>query len=260
VSLAPHVLAGPVLRDASPAVSVPIDPTTMHHLRRVLRLTDGAELSLTDGEGHAALGLLEADGARLTTEVCEVPAPRPELVLAQALSKGRRAEDAVRVACELGVDRIVPVIAERTQGRPDAHALTALVERWSAVAAAALEQSRGVRLPSIAAPVDGIEAVAPALADEALADESARSVLRLLAVPGAPPLPEVLGAGAAPDVVVLGVGPEGGWSGAEEGRAADAGWIRVGLGPTVLRTEHAGPVAVAVAAALLGRWRGTGTA
>jgi len=44
----------------------------------------------------------------------------------------------------------------------------------------------------------------------------------------------------------------------EVGAALDDGWTAVGLGPTVLRTEHAGPVAVAVAAALLGRWRDAG--
>jgi 16S rRNA (uracil1498-N3)-methyltransferase len=170
------------------------------------------------------------------------------MVLAQALSKGRRAEDAVRVACELGVDRIVPVIAERTQGRPDVRAANGLVERWRAVAVAALEQSRGAHLATIVDPVEGLERVPDA--------RTGSRGLRLLAVPGAVSLPDVLsGMASVPEVVVMAVGPEGGWSPVEVARAEEDGWSPVGLGPTVLRTEHAGPIAVAVVAALLGRWR-----
>ena len=250
MSLAPHVLVGAELRDAEQGAHVAVDPATLHHLRRVLRLAEGAELSLTDGAGNAALAVLDGEHARLTTSVCEVPLRRPDLVLAQALSKGRRAEDAVRVACELGVGSIVPVIAERTQGRPDARASAALVERWRSVAVSALEQSRGVRLAGIAAPVDGLDGL------DGLADPD--GVLRLLAVPGGEPLPEVLAeAGGGAGTVVLAIGPEGGWSDAEVVRAMASGWRSVGLGPTVLRTEHAGPVAVAVTAALLGHWRAT---
>jgi 16S rRNA (uracil1498-N3)-methyltransferase len=254
VSIAPHVLVAVPLAGLPQGAEVPVPEVATHHLRRVLRLTDGAPLSLTDGAGRVAAGVLAGEGARLTSEVRAVTAGGPRLVLAQAISKGRRAEDAVRVACELGVDRIVPVVAERTQGRPDARAAGALVERWRAVAVAALEQSRGARLAAIVAPVDGVDAVASEAPDP----------LRLIAVPGAPPLPEALDASAtrvpervpvgSPGEVIVAVGPEGGWSPAELERTRAAGWQEVGLGPTVLRTEHAGPVAVAVAAALLGRW------
>jgi 16S rRNA (uracil1498-N3)-methyltransferase len=249
VSLPPHVLVAGSLEGLSTGDRVHVDPATLQHLRRVLRLRDDAPLSLTDGAGRVASGELVTEGARLSSSVQEVAGLEPVLVLAQALSKGRRSEDAVRVACELGVDRIVPVVAERTQGRPDARAMAMLVARWGAVAAAALEQSRGERLTVIAAPADRLEGVADAAA-------AGPDALRLLAVPGAEPLPDVLGGRASvPATVVVAVGPEGGWSGSEIARAVDDGWSTVGLGPTVLRTEHAGPIAVAVVAALLGRWR-----
>jgi len=255
VSLAPHVLVAAPLDGAEQGGPVEVASSTLHHLRRVLRLADGAELSLTDGHGRVARGALSVDGAVLTGPVRDIAAPHPRLVLAQALSKGRRAEDAVRVACELGVDRIVPVVAERTQGRPDARAAAALVERWSAVAVAALEQSRGAHLVNVVPPVVGVGAAA----------STEPGALHLIAVPGAEALPDVVAAvrGAASDAaaaeapeVVVAVGPEGGWSDGEVRAAVAAGWRAVGLGPTVLRTEHAGPVAVAVAAALLGRWDG----
>jgi 16S rRNA (uracil1498-N3)-methyltransferase len=264
VSIAPHVLVATPLAGAVPGDAVDIAPATLHHLRRVLRLGDGAGLSLTDGAGLVASGAVRDDSVVLSGPVHDVPAPRPRLVLAQALSKGRRAEDAVRVACELGVDRIVPVVAERTQGRPDARAAEALVERWRAVAVAALEQSRGAHLAQVLPPVVGVEAAT-----------SSPDALHLIAVPGAEALPAMITSLApliaatsiaASDAasattstlseLVVAVGPEGGWSPAEVERAAATGWRAVGLGPTVLRTEHAGPVAVAVVAALLGRWSG----
>jgi len=249
VSLAPHVLVAVPLTDAGPGGVVPIPTETLHHLRKVLRLVDGAPLSVTDGAGLAVPARLHPGGAELIDVPVARPEPQPRIVLAQALSKGRRAEDAVRIACELGVDRLVPVIAERTQGRPDARAAAALTARWRAVAVAALEQSRGVQLADVGAPVEGPAAV-PASAEGA-------DALLLLAVPGADDLPAVVRASLdvqVPDEVVVGVGPEGGWSPREVAAAVAAGWITVGLGPTVLRTEHAGPAAVAVVAALAGRW------
>jgi len=261
VSLAPHVLVAEALNGRVTGQDVALDPPRAHHLRRVLRLGDGAPLSLTDGSGARADAQLIGDVARLTGDAVVVVASGPRLVLAQALSKGRRAEDAVRTACELGVDRLVPVIAERTQGRPDARAAAGVVERWRAVAVAALEQSRGVRLAEVDAPV-GTQELVDAL-PKVLGSPDGGSV-RLVAVPGARPLPEVLRdvlgevlpevIGAAGQDVVVAVGPEGGWSGEEVDALVAAGWLRVGLGPTVLRTEHAGPVAVAVIAAAIGRW------
>lgn len=252
MSPAPHVLIAVPLEGLVDGDMVPAPAATLHHLRRVLRHEDGAALSLTDGEGLQAFGVLEGEGLRLMGDPRVSPAPSPRLVLAQALAKGRRTDDAVRVACELGVDRIVPVVAERTQGRPDAGAGAALVERWRAVATAALEQSRGVRLAQVEGPVDGLLGVDVARPG---------SALRLIAVPGARELPahlaETLVDGALEEVV-LAIGPEGGWSDGEVERACADGWVAVGLGPQVLRTEHAGPVAVAVTAAILGRWRAEG--
>jgi 16S rRNA (uracil1498-N3)-methyltransferase len=253
VSLAPHVLVLEPLAGSVAGTRVVLDAARTHHLRRVLRLADGAALSLTDGAGASADARLVGGGAQLITHALVARRVGTRLVLAQALSKGRRAEDAVRTACELGVDRLVPVVAERTQGRPDARAAVAVVERWRAVASAALEQSRGVRLAEVVDPVETrVLAAAPAAADG----------VRLVAVPGAAPLPDVLrgalsGSADAPvGEVVVAIGPEGGWSPEEVGGFVTAGWHTVGLGPTVLRTEHAGPAAVAVIAAMTGRWSG----
>ena len=248
MSLAPHLLVPGGLGGVAEGDVVPLADATLHHLRRVLRLPEGASLSVTDGSGRLGEGVLADRGMRLLGPVDVRPPLAPRLVLAQALSKGRRAEEAVRAACELGVDRLVPVVAVRTQGRPDTQGAAAIVARWEAVASAALEQSRGVWRTEVGHPVDVDGLVA-----------GTTPALRLVAVPGAPALPHVV-AGADPPDVAVAVGPEGGWTSAELATFDAAGWRAVGLGPSVLRTEHAGPVAVAVIAALLGRWGGDGPA
>lgn len=242
MSLAPHLLVAGGLEGAGEGDVVPMADAARHHLHRVLRLAEGARLSLTDGSGRSGDAVLVEVGARLVGPVVVATPLTPRLVLAQALSKGRRAEDAVRAACELGVDRLVPVVAARTQGRPDERAEAAIVARWESVAVAALEQSRGVWRAEVTRPV-GVDVLVAGTPD----------ALRLVAVPGAPALPSVVG-GARPAEVVVAVGPEGGWAPDELAAFSAAGWRAVGLGPSVLRTEHAGPVAVAVVAALLGRW------
>lgn len=252
MSIAPHVLVTEPLAARVAGAVVALAEDRVHHLRRVLRLAEGDALSLTDGAGASADAQLVGDGARLSADAVVAPTSGMRLVLAQALSKGRRAEDAVRTACELGVDRLVPVVAERTQGRPDARGAEAVVERWRAVAAAALEQSRGVRLAAVDEPI----------ATRALATRPVEAgAVRLVAVPGATPLPDVLGDvldDALVGEVVVAIGPEGGWSPQEVDAFVAAGWHPIGLGPTVLRMEHAGPAAVAVIAAAIGRWSGAG--
>jgi 16S rRNA (uracil1498-N3)-methyltransferase len=161
----------------------------------------------------------------------------------------------VRAAAELGVDRIVPLITERLQGRPDAAARAAVVARWQSVADAALEQSRGVHRTQVD-PVVGIDALDPAAL---LAPDACRG---LVTVPGAPDLATVLATGdprgGRVGGVAVAVGPEGGWTDGERAALVGLGWEPAGLGRTVLRTEHAGPVALAVVAALTGRWADEG--
>jgi len=260
VSLAPHVLVPEPLADLAPGTIVTLPDTTMHHLRRSLRRIDGSALSLTDGEGARAPAELTPAGARLTAAASVQHRRAPQFVLAQSLAKGRRADEAVRMACELGVDRIVPVIADRTQGRPDERAASAVVARWSAVAVAALEQSRRTHLTEVAACHTSAQ----------LAELT--SDVRLVAVPGALALPDVFrrsmppqaSGGRAPSGSTTGstrgdvwvaVGPEGGFSDSEIDLLVGSGWLAVGLGASVLRTEHAGPIAIAVLAALSGHWR-----
>jgi 16S rRNA (uracil1498-N3)-methyltransferase len=243
VSLVPYVhLDGP-LDGVGVADRVPLTAAESHRLGRVLRLRPGADVEVADGTGWHATGTYDRDTVRLTSDPLRAPVPTPRLVLAQALPKGRKLDEVVRVATELGADRIVPVLAERSVSRPDDRKADRAVERWRAVARAACEQARRPHRPMLDAPVP--TAGLPQRLDPGPV---------LVAVPGAAPLPRVVAAIGPLDAVTLVVGPEGGLTPAEVDGLVAAGGRAVGLGPTVLRTEHAGAAGLAALAAGVGRW------
>lgn len=204
-----------------------VDPDDEHHLRRVLRLRPGEVVSVADGTGRWRLCALEAGGALapVTEPVTEPEAPA--LTVGFAPPKGERPEWAVARLTELGVGRIIPLVAARSVVRWDADRWERQRSKWSAVARQAAMQSRQVRLPLLEPPAP----VAQALQ----ADWGAGLAL---AVPG----------GSPPDGTESGllVGPEGGWSPEEEALAGRT----VGLGPGVLRTETAAVVGAALCSAI----------
>lgn len=221
-----------------------------HYLLRVLRCRDGAQLAVVDGVGHLWSARLQGDG-RLQLEqplaepLASAPPPLPELELALALPK-REVELVWRMATELGADRLVPLVAQRSvrQGMPP-------LERWGAVLREASEQCERLWLPRL-------EPVQPAAAVLARPPRG----LGLLATTRRQglPLPQQLLAEAlgglpasarAAARISLAIGPEGGWSEEEERLAEAAGWRPVSLAPSILRTATAALAGVAQLAA----WR-----
>jgi 16S rRNA (uracil1498-N3)-methyltransferase len=223
---------------------LPLTDDLRHHLRRVLRLSDGARLVVSDGAGRFGAGRLVASSVVLEGPVVTEPLRAPRIVLVQALPKGRGFDEAVRLAVEVGVDAVVPLVTERGVVRPDATGGRALVERARAVALAAAGQARRAHVPTIEE---------PARLEDALAGLEPDDVV-LVGVPGAPGPREVLGEpGGAPERVLIVVGPEGGLTVDELELARGRGARALGLGPSVLRSEHAGLALVAVLSAWFGR-------
>lgn len=224
--------------------AVALSDELQHHLRRVLRLPDGADIMLSDGAGRVGSGRLAAGTVVLDGPVVVEAERSPRIVLVQAIPKGRAFDEAVRLAVEVGVDAVVPLVTERGVVRPDAEGGRALVERARAVSLAAAGQARRSRVPTIEEPrglADALDAFGP------------EDVL-LVGVPGAPGPREALG--AVPDVparVVVVVGPEGGLVAGELQELRRRGAHALGLGPSVLRSEHAGLALAAVASAWFGR-------
>jgi 16S rRNA (uracil1498-N3)-methyltransferase len=242
VSLTPFVHVDVPLHDRRSGEALVLDDGDRHHLRAVLRLPPGARVEVSDGAGGHAPAVLGGDGeVVLAADATVTPPPRPRLDVVQALPKGRKMDDVVRACVELGVDRLLPVAADRSVTRLDGARAAKAVGRWRAVARAASEQARRRHRPEVA----DIVASAEVHPDAAW----------LLALPSAGVgLPAVLPELADEARITVAVGPEGGWSSEEERRLLATGGRAVHLGDHVLRTEHAAPAALAVLAAGTGRW------
>jgi 16S rRNA (uracil1498-N3)-methyltransferase len=207
------------------------------HLVRVLRVRVGQEFDISTGVDVRRGRVTGVSQDRVEFELGErVPAVSiPNVTLVLSIFKFDRMEWAVEKCSELGVARIVPVTARRTE----AHLAAAAVkrwERWQRIAAQAAEQSRRSAPPEISQPVKFKEALAlPGQTRIVLAEgEQQRMLDGRLVSP------------ASNAAVVLAIGPEGGWAGAEIDLFRQAGWVPASLGPTILRAETAAIAAVAV--------------
>jgi len=213
-----------------------------HHLTRVLRVEAGQKFEISDGARVWLASVEEARKAVVRFAVLEELPAGPELppvTLYLALIKFDRFEWAVEKATELGVARIVPVQAERSdyglfQGSQKRG------ERWRRIAHEAGEQSRRLRPPEVAEAVKFADAVKSAAAHRIWLDEQ----------PGAKPLAAAFsfapGDTLPNDSCSLLIGPEGGWADSERHALAAAGWTGASLGPMVLRAETAVCAALAV--------------
>jgi 16S rRNA (uracil1498-N3)-methyltransferase len=164
-------------------------------------------------------------------------------VLVQALAKGDRDELAVQAATELGVDEIVPWQAARSVSRWDSAKAEKGRARWGAIVREAGKQAHRAWLPD----------VSPLETTADLGRRAAASRVLILE-PTADVSLTALTFGADGGDIVLVVGPEGGIAPEELEALGAAGATPVRLGDTVLRTSTAGPAALAVVSAALGRW------
>lgn len=240
----PRIFCPPPLA-ASTRIDLPAGAA--HHVLRVLRLQPGQALTLFDGEGGEYGAAIARVGARVAVDVGvyrDIERESPLAVtLVQGLAAADRMDYVVQKAVEIGAAAIAPVAAARSVARLEGARAARKVEHWRQVAIAACEQSGRNRLPMVHAPCPVSTWLrAPSTA-----------ALRLLLAPDAESsladLPRPAGA------VELLVGPEGGFTAAESAAACATGFRAVRLGPRTLRTETAGPAALAAMHALWGDWR-----
>ena len=210
------------------------------HLAQVLRAQIGQQFDISTGS-EVRSGIVAAiHPGRVEFELGESiqQAVQAEITVAISIFKFDRLEWAIEKCTELGVARIIPIMAARTEKRL-AEAASKRVERWRRVAKQAAEQSRRISAPEVGDPVR--------LGDVLTSQADARIVLteaeRVLSLKDAIP------AGASS--LVLGFGPEGGWKSEELAAFSKAGWISASLGPSILRAETAAIAAVAVSASVL---------
>ncbi len=229
--LAPRSLAG-------------LPAAAAHHAVRVLRLGVGDAVTLFNDEGGEYHGRLVEAGRSVRVELDEwLPVEREsplDITLAQALPSGDKMDFVVQKAVELGVARIQPLIASRSVVKLAGERAARRVEHWRQVAISACEQCGRNRLPVIA-PILDLRQWLGQLAQD-------NEMQRLLLSPQGGRRPREL----AGKRFLLLVGPEGGLDAEEASAARLAGFAGLSLGPRILRTETAGPAALAALAALHG--------
>lgn len=208
------------------------------HLTRVLRVEPGEQFEISD---NSAVYLAEVETARrdlvsfAVIEALDAPVAVVQTILLASLTKFDRFEWALEKATEVGVGRIVPVLAERSEKGLDL-AAGKRVDRWLRIVREASEQSRRSRLPELQ-PSMGLIAALGCEADYhyALDEGEAQPIMSSL--------PSV----RSPEHrVALLLGPEGGWTDRERTAIAAANWTAVSLGHNILRAETAAIAGLAI--------------
>jgi 16S rRNA (uracil1498-N3)-methyltransferase len=236
-----HV-AGPL----APGREITLPEQAGQHLVRVLRLAVGASFVIFDGSGGEFTAEIAAAGKQVRARVLGHDAVEREspldITLLQGIARGERMDLIVQKATELGVSRIVPVLAERSIVKVDTRQRARKLEHWQAIAISACEQCGRNRVPSIAEPIslgDAIGQLTPATGRALLAADGASSLMAFATKAAGRPL-------------ALLIGPEGGLADNERQFAFANGFEGCRLGPRILRTETAGLAALATLQAIVG--------
>lgn len=208
-----------------------------HHLIKVLRMSEGRELIVFNGNGKEFPALIKAASKKVATiyiqDEISVSRQSPlEIELAIGLSKGDRFEWVLQKATELGITRITPLITERTEIKLNGERLEKKISSWESIIISACEQCQRNLLPSLSPPVSFVDYLSACTAEQ-------KFILHHRTDKG---LSEI----SKPQSVSLIIGPEGGLSETEIESALHRGCSPLALGPRVMRTETAPLAALSI--------------
>lgn len=199
-----------------------------YHLFRVVKIAKGEEVELFDGKGAACIAILvETREQRAQVRWVRdgrVDTAHDEVWLCLSVLKQQAWSTALRMATELGVHHIVPILCARTIARKEKR------ERWENIILAAVKQCGRTTIPTLH-PVHPFDWIAHISVSN-----------RFILVPSAHPISDFSVSGDT----ALCVGPEGGFSGEELQKATQNGWVACGLGSTVLRADTAAASALSL--------------
>lgn len=213
-----------------------IDGSDAHHIARSLRMAEGDEAVVCDGEGSEYRCTL----TRIRDEecVCEIieridgkTEPKTEITLCMAYPKGDKLEVVIQKAVELGVSRIIPFESSRCIKRPKAEKAEKQTQRLARIAEEAAKQCGRARIPNVTQPLSYKE----------MLNEAKKATLPLLCYENedGTTIKDIILNKERPDSVSIVVGSEGGFSSSEVNEAKEAGLISVSLGNRILRCETA---------------------
>jgi 16S rRNA (uracil1498-N3)-methyltransferase len=229
--------------DVGLGATVAITGSEAHHAGVVRRLRIGEAVTVTNGLGQGVIGeVASVTASKVEVEVTEVVTEalrRPAITVVQALPKNDRADQAIDLMTEVGVDAIVPWQANRSIVKWSSDKAEAGRRKWSVVAREASKQARRLSFPTIAELATTAE----------IADLIQASTLALVMHEKATVALTDCSLGDVESCLIV-IGPEGGLTDHELDVFQASGAQVVGLGPTVLRTSTAGAVAVTQARTL----------
>ena len=233
--------------DLAQGAEMALDAGQSRYLAAVMRQAAGDEVLLfngRDGEWRAVITVVGKRAVGVRAEARTRPqALGPDLDLVIALVKRARLETIVEKAAELGARRVRPVTTERT------NAERTRVERLTAIATEAAEQTGRLDVPAIAEP-QKLEALIKAW-------EPGRRLLFCDEAGDALPILDALSPQARGEPWAILIGPEGGFSAAERAMLRALPYATpASLGPRILRADTAAISALTLWQAALGDWRG----
>jgi 16S rRNA (uracil1498-N3)-methyltransferase len=213
------------------------------HLVRVLRLGPGAQIRAFDGRGHEYVAVVERlEAERVLCHIVQQVDVRPMIAvpisLGQGLPKADKFEWVIQKTTELGVTQLVPLLTERVVPQIAAGRMAAKHARWEKIAREACKQCGRATMPRVW-PLTPLEAFFSTFQD---------TDLKLVLWEGEQTrrLRTVLAGWERAASLALVIGPEGGLTPREVARGESYGFLPVGLGERILRTETASLVAVTV--------------
>ena len=232
------------LESTSVGSVITLEGTEGRHAASVSRVRHGEILSVGNGNGlivSAEAIEIAKDCVKLEVlSIKEHEHSLPRMTLVQALAKTDRDERAIEAATELGIDTVIPWAAARSVSKWEGPKISKGVSRWSAIVREASKQSIRPFIPNVLHPM-GINELIPQLADQQVIvlDPTGDTSLGEISVTHKP--------------IALIVGPEGGITEAELNEFRGAGATIATMGSNILRTSTAGPAALAILNAKLGR-------
>jgi len=217
----------------------------VNHIKNVLRLKIGEELSLSNGidENEYRVAIKEFTDDEVRCELrfikeADVELPS-KIYLFQGLPKGDKMELIIQKAVELGVYEVIPVAMSRCVVKLDAKKAEAKVKRWNGIAEAAAKQSKRGVIPQ----VHGVLSYKEALA---YANDIDVKLLPYEMAEGMGKTKELIESIKPGESVAVFIGPEGGFGEDEVKLTVEKGFESITLGKRILRTETAGMTTLSI--------------
>ena len=218
---------------------ITLDKRSSHHLSTVLRTRVGTQVQLFNGDGKNYQGEVTATGKTTSVSISGAQTSENEsslnLTLVQAIARGDKMDGIIQKATELGVNQIQPIYTAQSIAKLEPKRERKKQEHWHNIMISACEQCGRCTLPSV-------EPILALTAFLELSRSSAQATHRWILSPTATPVATEQNISNA----MIMVGPESGFDNDEVQVSEAAGFTALQLGPRVLRTETAGPAAIAI--------------